>query len=304
VRHAETGALVGMAALWGGSFVFQRALVPVYGPVPLTFLRLLFAGLFLAAVSAARRKTVVRWPKLGVLMVFALLSTAVPYTLFAFGAKTLSTAVLSVLNATAPMFGAAFAAVWLRERLRPWQAAGLLVGSAGVAVAGSVWDKGLPAGSLLAVGACLAASACYGLYGVAVQRNRAEMGPLELATAGQALGAVAMAGPALAVWPAVALDGHLAAAVAFGVLCSGVPFLLYTWLLSRVGPTRALTVTFLIPVFGALWGSLLLHEALTQGHWIGGATILLGTYLVTRKGGAPEASGGPTSAGLRGSRAA
>ncbi|MGE0001136.1 MAG: DMT family transporter [Fimbriimonadaceae bacterium] len=283
MRYAEAAALLGIAALWGGSFVFQRVLAPVYGPVPLTFFRLGFAGLFLIGFALVRRQPVVQWPRIGQLALLAVVSAAAPYTLFAFGAKTLSSAVLSVLNATAPMFGAVFAAVWLAERLSPWQIAGLFLGGAGVVVSSRAWESGLPPGSLLAVGACLLAAACYGLYGIGVQRSRSRFTPLELATASQAIGAVLLLAPTAATGPRFLLDRNLALAAAFGVLCSGVPFLIYTWLLGRLGATRALTVTFLIPVFGSLWGFLLLGERLAIAHWAGGALILLGTYYVTRR---------------------
>lgn len=283
MRPAEVAALVAMAALWGGSFVFQRVLVPVFGPWALTFVRLAFAGAFLVAVALWRKEPALRLSRIGVLAGLSALGAAAPYVLFAFGASTLSTALLAVLNATAPMFGAMFAAIWLAERLSWLRSAGLLVGIAGVAVSGQVWSAGLPARSHLAVAACLLAAACYGLYGIAVRRSPKPMEPLELAAGSQALGAVWLAVPSALTRPERVEAWHLALAALFGVLCSGVPFLLYTWLLGRVGPTRALTVTFLIPVFGALWGYLVLHEGLTWSNWVGGVLILAGTYMVTRK---------------------
>ena len=223
MRPAETASLFAMAALWGGSFVFQRALVPLYGPVPLTFLRLAFAGAFLLVVARASRRPVVLRQRFWLLLGLGLLTSAVPYTLFAFGAKTLSSALLAVMNATAPMFGAVCSAVWLAERLRPLQAVGLFVGAAGVAVVSEAWTASVTA------------------------------------------------------------EAGLAIAAVFGVTCSALPFLLYTWLLNRVGPTRALTVTFLIPVFGALWGWAVMQERVSPVQFAGGAVILLGTYLVTRR---------------------
>ncbi len=285
MKPIETTSLFAMAALWGGSFVFQRTLVPLLGPLPLTFLRLLFAGAVLIAVAVAQRRQVPVRSRFGILVVVALLTSAVPYSLFAFGAKSLSTALLSVLNATAPMFGAAFAAIWLRERLTPVQGLGLLLGAAGVGVVGEVWSSQVGAGFALAVLACLVAAACYGLSGIVIKRHAEGLSALDLALGGQALGALLLALPAASQWPAQPVPPRaFAEAAAFGVLCSALPFLLYTWLLARVGPTRALTVTFLIPVFGALWGWTLLREPLHPVQFVGGGVILLGTYLVARPG--------------------
>ena len=69
------------------------------------------------------------------------------------------------------------------------------------------------------------------------------------------------------------------AVVLLGVLCTGIAYLLYFRLIADVGPTRALTVTFLIPLFGMLWGALFLGEAITPMMAAGCALVLAGTAL-------------------------
>jgi drug/metabolite transporter (DMT)-like permease len=106
--------------------------------------------------------------------------------------------------------------------------------------------------------------------------------PLAVATGSQLGAAVLLAMPALAAWPAV-----MPSAAAWGsllvlaLLCTGVAYLMYFRLIARLGPSRAISVTFLIPLFGALWGALFLGEAVTPAMWAGGAVILAGTALVT-----------------------
>jgi drug/metabolite transporter (DMT)-like permease len=77
----------------------------------------------------------------------------------------------------------------------------------------------------------------------------------------------------------------LSAIVAFALLCSAVAYLIYYKLLSELGPTKALTVTFLIPVFGMLWGSIMLAERISLAMIGGAALVLAGTGLVALKGG-------------------
>ena len=64
------------------------------------------------------------------------------------------------------------------------------------------------------------------------------------------------------------------AVIALGVLCSGVAYLLYFRLIADIGATPALSVTFLIPAFGVLWGHLFLGEAVGR-HALPGATLVL-----------------------------
>jgi drug/metabolite transporter (DMT)-like permease len=60
-----------------------------------------------------------------------------------------------------------------------------------------------------------------------------------------------------------------------------VAYVMYFRLISRVGPANAITVTFLIPVFGLLWGWLFLNETITSAMMVGCAVIVMGTALAT-----------------------
>jgi drug/metabolite transporter (DMT)-like permease len=85
------------------------------------------------------------------------------------------------------------------------------------------------------------------------------------------------------------------AAVVLGVVCTGVAYLLYFRLIGDVGPARALTVTFLIPVFGMLWGALFLGEAITATMVGGGALVLVGTALILGGGARQSAPTGESA---------
>jgi drug/metabolite transporter (DMT)-like permease len=63
------------------------------------------------------------------------------------------------------------------------------------------------------------------------------------------------------------------------VLCTGLAYLIFYGLLERIGASRALTVTFLIPVFGMLWGALFLGEQVSTMMLVSTGVVLLGTWL-------------------------
>jgi drug/metabolite transporter (DMT)-like permease len=75
--------------------------------------------------------------------------------------------------------------------------------------------------------------------------------------------------------------GIVGAVIALGILCSGIAYILYFKLIEDVGTTSALTVTFLSPVFGILWGALFLGEAIGWYTIVGSAVTLVGTAFVT-----------------------
>ena len=108
------------------------------------------------------------------------------------------------------------------------------------------------------------------------------MPPLAVATGSQLAAALALALPAWWLWPTAApTPSAWASVVGLALPCTALAYLLYFRLIAHVGAARAITVTFLIPVFGLLWGALFLSESLTAAMLFGCAVILLGTALTT-----------------------
>ncbi|HEV2125515.1 MAG TPA: DMT family transporter [Chloroflexota bacterium] len=68
--------------------------------------------------------------------------------------------------------------------------------------------------------------------------------------------------------------------VLLALLCTAVAYLLYFYLVEHVGPTKTLTVTYLIPLFGSLWGVLFLKESLTVGMGVGLLLVLFSVIVV------------------------
>lgn len=276
--------LVLLGALWGGSFVFMRAAVPALGPVALSFARVVLAAAILLAVAGARRglpDVRGRWRGFAVV---GIVNSALPFALFAYAAQHLTVSTLAILNATSPFFGAVLAALWFGEPLTRRKLAGLALGIAGVAVLAG-WRPGALAGPTgLAMAACLAAALCYALAGAYAKRRLADVPSFAVAAASQLFAAVALA-PAV---PFASVPGPVTPLVAANVVAlaaasTAVAYLIYFKLIADIGPARALTVTFLIPLFGALWGFLFLGEALTVDMLAGGALVVAGTVLALRK---------------------
>ena len=269
-----------LAAIWGGSFLFLRLCAPVLGALPLIALRVSIAALVLLPVlrKAERRAQLRRhWRALAVV---GLSNSALPFSLFAAGAEHLGAGYESILNATTPLWAAMVGALAFGAAVSRAQVLGLVVGLGGVVVlvAGQA-DSG-PAGSLAAAGFVLLAPVSYGFAVHYARRHLAQVDPLLTAFASQAFAALMLALPGAALWPRGPVPPLTWAYVlALGVLCTAVAYTLYFRLLVKVGPAYAASVTFLIPVFGMLWGRMFLHEAITATMLLGCAIILAGTAL-------------------------
>ncbi|MBW8843865.1 MAG: DMT family transporter [Burkholderiales bacterium] len=283
MKAFDIGELVLLAALWGASFLFMRLGVHEFGPIVLAAVRVGLASVMLIPLLASRGQLAdLRTHWKGLLIVGAL-NSAIPFALFSFAALSITAGLSSIVNATTPLWTAVVAFVWLRQGLTPLRVLGLVIGFAGVAFL--AWDKasfkpGADHSGLLAVLACAAATFCYGVAANATRRFLAGVSPLAVATGSQFAAALLLALPAAWLWPA-AMPGGGAWGAAFGLaaLCTALAYILYFRLMSRVGPTNAVSVTFLIPLFAILWGMLFLDEAITARMVVGGAIVLVGIAL-------------------------
>jgi drug/metabolite transporter (DMT)-like permease len=259
----------------------MRVGVPVLGPVLLIALRVGLAALFLCAVGLILNKRLNLRANWRHYLVLGLFNSALPFLLFAFAARTLSASLLSILNATAPIWGAVIGALWTRTALSPRAMLGLALGVAGVALLVGFDPSTLRAGAPLAIVLALAAAVSYGIA-TNYAKSARKVEPFANAH-GSMWAATLLIAPALRFVPPAALPSlTIALAVlALGVVCSGIAYLLYFRLIADIGAASALTVTFLVPVFGVLWGHLFLGEPLGWNTAVGALVVIVGTALVT-----------------------
>ena len=286
MTRRDLSELLLLGALWGASFLFMRMGATEFGPIALSFLRVAGAALVLLPLLLAQDG----WPALRQhwrpIALVGLVNSALPFALFTAAALALSTALMAVFNATAPIWAALLAWAWLGERLGRWRWMGLGIGIVGVV--GLSWDKADFQSGALAISpgwgivACIAAAMCYGLGVNLTRRHLSQVPPMAVAAGSQIAASLILLLPALATWPRQ-LPGAPAWAAAAGLafLCTGLAYMLYFRLIRNAGATNAISVTFLIPAFAMAWGWLLLDEVPTPTMLAGGAVILLGTALAS-----------------------
>lgn len=279
---ADYARLLLLASVWGGAFVFMRVAAPVLGAIWTAELRVLIGGLALLAwyrvtgLDGGLRRHARSYLLVGTIGI------GMPFALYSYAATALPASVLSVINATAPMFSILWSSAFRDERLTLPRMAGLLLGMGGVAWIATPGGNGPLSAWHVAAG--LAACCCYGVVGVLVKRFARGASAQGMAVGNQLAAALVL----MPLLPFAPLQGEVTPLVAgnmlaLAVLASSVAFPLYFRLITDVGATRALSVTYLIPLFGMLWGALFLGEALPASLLGGGILILSGTALVTRR---------------------
>lgn len=280
MKFSDTVELLLLAALWGGSFLFMRIAAPVLGPVWLIEFRVLLAGLVLLPILIRLNLLRELQRRASVLIVIGWINSAIPFSLLAFASVSLPAGFTSILNATTPLFGTLVATVWLKEKLSIARMIGFVLGFIGVVIL--VGWKGLTATSSfwVAVFAGLSAALMYALSAPYIKQSLAGVSPL-VVTTGSQLGAALLLLPMLP-WtvpqqtPSIAV---ILSVIALALLSTAFAYILYFRLIQNIGSTKALTVTYLIPLFALFWGAIVLQESVTVPMVIGCGFVLLGTAI-------------------------
>ena len=292
MRPVDTLYLLVLAAIWGASFLFMRIIAPEIGTLPTAFFRVSIAAAGLLVILALLR---VRWDfqgKFKTVLLLGVINSGIPATMYSVAAQVLPAGYSAIFNATTPLMGVLIGGLFFHERLTPSKIAGVCLGLFGVGIltrAGPVaFDLELLMGAL----ACLLATTCYGFAGFLARRWLDQQGGLDsrLSALGSMLGATLLLLPWFG-WNAIS---HPPASwggwsvwlslLGLGLLCTAFAYILYFRLLTSIGPVKSMTVTFMIPPFGVLWGALLLDEPLSMAHLYGGMLIAGALWLVLRPG--------------------
>ena len=179
------------------------------------------------------------------------------------------------------MFGALVAWLWLGDKLTLTAIAGLALGFLGVTV---ISQQKLGEGdiSFVPILTALLATTCYGIAASMMKRWLQGVRPLVVATGSQAMASIMLAPFALSTLPATMPSANAwLNAVALAILGTAIAYILYFKLIANVGPAKAISVAYMVPLFGIIWGVLFLQEHLSLQTIIGGVMILTGVALTT-----------------------
>nr|WP_261824955.1 DMT family transporter [Vibrio neonatus] len=273
--------LICLAAIWGGSFLFMRISANALGPAYLMEARVFFAAISLLLVAVYMKKSIDFSSHKKHFFIIGFFNTALPFLLFAYAAQTLPASILSILNSTAAIWGAAIAIVWSRSVPTFKIVIGLLSGVIGVFILVGFDNSHLAQGSMSAMLAGVMAACCYGIASN-YAKNAPKISSFDNAH-GSMWAACLIILPLLPFMPIREMpDFQISISVILlGVVCTGLAYLLYFRLIEDVGPPSALSVTFLIPLFGILWGYLFLNESVGWNTAFGALFVIVGTMLVT-----------------------
>lgn len=268
-----------LGAIWGASFMLIKWAAPEFGIFALVEVRAVGATLLLIPFVFLKRQQkdlYNYWPHL---LVVGLLNTAIPFCLFNYSLLQIEAGLAAILNGTAPMFGMLIAYLYLKEALSWMGLVGVLCGFAGVVLISYAQLTNADA-SVVPVLAILLACFCYGLAASYLKRYLSQVKPLVIASGSQFFTALVLLPFVLMNLPQTMPSAPaIASALVLAFVCTGLAYVLYFDLIAKIGVSRALTVGYLVPLFGVLWGYVVLNESLSPKELAGGGLVIFGVML-------------------------
>src|SRR3954452_25634831 len=283
MRRKNLVMLLGLAAIWGASFMFIKVAVREISPATLIAGRLGLAALTLALLlpftvgmrdTAQQLRASWRW-----LVVVALVNTAVPFWLLSWGETRIDSGLASIIQAAVPLFNAVIAFVAFREvRVTGSRLVGVAIGFVGVALLVGAQPEGKVLGALAVVGMAF----CYGLGGLLTGRYLRPAQPVVVSFASTAIAMLVWLPVGVAQAPAQ-MPGWktIGSVLALGIPGTALAYLLFFGLITGAGAAYVSLVTYLIPPIALAYGAIFLGERFGAAAFGGLALILAGVALGT-----------------------
>jgi drug/metabolite transporter (DMT)-like permease len=283
VSRRYLAMLIGLALLWGASFLFIKVAVRELTPATLIAGRLGLAAITLALLvpfvvgngETVRQLREYAWW----LVAVALVNTAIPFWLLSWGETRIDSGLASIIQASVPIFNALIAFVAFREvRVTGAPLVGVAIGFVGVALLVGAQPEGKVLGALAVVGMAF----CYGVGGLLTGRYLKSATPMVVAFASTAIATLVWLPVGVAQAPSQ-MPGWktIASVVALGIPGTALAYLLFFGLITGPGAAYASLVTYLIPPIALAYGAIFLGERFGAAAFGGLALILAGVALGT-----------------------
>lgn len=281
MRAQDFAELLFLGGIWGASFILIKWAAPELGVFALVEIRALGATLMLIPFVYMKRQQndlFQYWPQL---LIVGVLNTALPFCLFNYSLLHIEAGLAAILNGTAPMFGVLVAYLYVKETIGWWGLIGMLMGFAGVVLIS--YDQSTAAdASLLPILSILLATLCYGIAASYLKAKLSHVKPFAIAGGSQFFAALVLLPFALVNLPETMPSAQaMSSALVLAFVCTGLAYVLYFDLIAKIGASKAITVGYLVPLFGVFWGYIILDESLSTKELFGGGLVLLGVMLAT-----------------------
>ena len=273
--------LILLGAVWGSAFMFIKISADDFGPILLVNLRLLLAGaLFLPFLL--RKKYLAHFKShFPGILILSIFSNAFPFTMFSYASLGATSNMLGILNGTTAFMTMVVAYFWLKESITPKQIFGIILGFLGILV---LVNPANGSATIGASGFALVGALSYSFSGVYIQKYQLNANKFVLIGWAMLFGGLFLTPLSFFNLPDQMPDNNAIAALLWlGIVSTGIAYLGYIRLIEQIGAVRTSTVTYLLPVFSIIWGSIFLQEKITWIIFGGFIFVMIGMYFANNK---------------------
>lgn len=268
--------LTALAAIWGSAFMFIKISAVDFGPILLVTLRLLIAGLVFMPFLLRKKKRSLFKSYLPAILIIAIVSNAIPFTMFAYASLGATSNMLGILNGTTAFLTTVIAYFWLKESVSLKQIVGLLLGFIGVLI---LVNPSNGSTTFIASMCAMIGSLCYAFNATYLQKYHSNSDKIVLIGWSMLFGGFFMIPIASFNLPDAMPDTNSILALFWlAVISTGVGYLAYVRLIDRIGAVKTVTLTYLLPVFSIIWGAIFLQEKITSIILGGFIFVMMGMY--------------------------
>ena len=268
--------LTALAAIWGSAFMFIKISAVDFGPILLVTLRLLIAGLVFMPLLLRKKYRLLFKSHLPGIIIIAIFSNALPFTLFAFASLGATSNMLGILNGTTAFLTTLIAYFWLNESISSKQIIGLCLGFLGVII---LVNPANGSSTVIASMCALLGSLCYAFNGNYLEKFHSNSNKKVLIGWSMLFGGLFMTPFAFFNLPdAIPNLNSFLALLWLAVVSTGIGYLGYIRLINRIGAVKTSTLTYLLPVFSIIWGAIFLQEKITLIILVGFLFVMMGMY--------------------------
>jgi len=281
----ELALLVLLAALWGGSYTFIKLGVATIPPVTLIAARTAIAGVLLLLVMRARGVRLPRdagtWRRF---LFQACLNSVIPWTLIAWGERSLDAGLATILNSTSPIF-TFFLTLAVAGQQTPTlrKLFGVVAGMAGICLIVGVQAFHGLGEQLAAQLATVLATICYA-GGAIFSRGFKGLDPMAPAAGSLLCGAAILVPVSLVVdrpWTLAPSTSSTMALLALAIFSTAFAFVIYFRLIQTLGSVGTTAQAYLRVPIGVALGVVFLGETLSPTAWIGLGCVVIGVAGMT-----------------------
>ena len=268
--------LTALAAIWGSAFMFIKISAVVFGPILLVTLRLLIAGIVFLPFLLRESKRQLFKPYFPSILIIAIVSNSIPFSMFAFASLGATSNMLGILNGTTAFLTTVIAYFWLKESVTLKQIIGLFLGFIGVLI---LVNPSNGSTTFIASMCAMIGSLCYAFNAVYLQKYHSNSDKIVLIGWSMLFGGLLMIPLASFNLPNEMPDiNSILALLWLAVISTGLGYLAYVRLIDKIGAVKTATLTYLLPVFSIIWGAIFLQEKITLIILGGFIFVMMGMY--------------------------